>query len=116
MRALELLNYLGGLDDEGEMTGIGKMLAEFPLDPQMAKALITSQKYGCSNEMLSIVSLLSVPPLFYRPNDKKEKADQAKAKFNHIDGDHLSLLNVYHAWKQNGYNHTHTKKIKNKKT
>merc|ERR1712087_806415 len=35
MRALELLNYLGGLDDSGNMTPIGKMMSEFPLDPQL---------------------------------------------------------------------------------
>lgn len=40
MRALELLNYLGALDDEGNMTEIGKIMAEFPLDPQLAKLLI----------------------------------------------------------------------------
>eukprot|EP01083_Nonionella_stella_P011583 32863_1 len=101
MRALELLNYLGALDDEGDMTPIGKMMAEFPLDPQLAKALLASPKYGCSNEVLSIVSLLSVPPLFYRPAERRQEADAAKDKFSHVDGDHLSLLNVYHAWKQN---------------
>merc|ERR1712159_780422 len=37
MRALELLNYLGALDDEGEMTAVGKMMSEFPIDPQLAK-------------------------------------------------------------------------------
>jgi len=101
MRALELLNYLGALDDEGDMTPIGKMMAEFPLDPQLSKALLASPKYNCSNEVVSIVAMLSVPPLFYRPNERRQEADAAKAKFSHIDGDHLSMLNVYHAWKQN---------------
>lgn len=33
MRALELLNYLGALDDNGDLTSLGSMMAEFPLDP-----------------------------------------------------------------------------------
>lgn len=102
MRALELLNYLGALDDDGEMTQLGTMMAEFPLDPQMSKMLIASCNHDCSNEMLSIVSCLSVPPLFLRPNDQKKLADEAKNTFAHIDGDHLTMLNVYHAYKQHG--------------
>ncbi len=45
MRALEMLNYLGALDDEGNMTQIGHLIAEFPLDPQLAKMLVISPKY-----------------------------------------------------------------------
>ena len=59
MRALELLNYLGALDDEGEMTSLGAMMAEFPLDPQMSKMLIASSDYSCSQEILTIVAMLS---------------------------------------------------------
>ncbi|CAG8451353.1 6552_t:CDS:10 [Paraglomus occultum] len=100
MRALELLNYLGALDDDGNLTADGHLMAEFPLDPQLAKMLIESPKYKCSNEILSITALLSVPNVFLRPNDMKKQADEAKAKFAHNDGDHLTLLNVYHAYKK----------------
>merc|ERR1711904_400904 len=44
--------------------------------------------------------MLSVPAVFIRPKEAQRAADVAKAKFVHIDGDHLTLLNVYHAWKQ----------------
>lgn len=42
----------------------------------------------------------SVPQCFVRPAEAKKAADDAKARFAHIDGDHLTLLNVYHAFKQ----------------
>ncbi|XP_003745287.2 putative pre-mRNA-splicing factor ATP-dependent RNA helicase PRP1 [Galendromus occidentalis] len=100
MRALEMLNYLGALDDSGELTEIGGVMAEFPLDPQMAKMLISSSGFNCSNEILSITSMLSVPQCFVRPNEAKKAADDAKMRFAHIDGDHLTMLNVYHAFKQ----------------
>ncbi|KAL7078523.1 hypothetical protein ACQ4LE_002354 [Meloidogyne hapla] len=101
MRALELLNYLVAIDDNGELTQLGSLMAEFPLDPQMAKMLIASTDLNCSNEILSITAMLSVPQCFVRPNEIKKQADEAKARFAHIDGDHLTLLNVYHAFKQN---------------
>lgn len=101
MRALELLNYLGSLDDDGNLTEVGSIMAEFPLDPQLAKMLIASCDYNCSNEILSVTAMLSVPQCFVRPNEAKKAADEAKMRFAHIDGDHLTLLNVYHAFKQN---------------
>mmetsp|Transcript_30006 Transcript_30006/g.52673 ORF Transcript_30006/g.52673 Transcript_30006/m.52673 type:complete len:700 (+) Transcript_30006:95-2194(+) len=104
MRALELLNYLGALDDDGELTDEGARMSEFPLDPQLAKILLVSPKHNCSNEVLSIASMLSVPRIFVRPPEARKAADEAKNRFAHIDGDHLTLLNVYHAYKQNESN------------
>ena len=68
MRALELLNYLQALDDDGEMTDIGAIMAEFPLDPQLSKMLISSCEYNCSNEILSITAMLSGLVWFIRSN------------------------------------------------
>eukprot|EP00850_Spirogloea_muscicola_P021881 SM000266S09826 [mRNA] locus=s266:110340:113616:+ [translate_table: standard] len=101
MRALELLNYLGALDDEGNLTKLGELMSEFPLDPQLSKMLVVSPDFNCSNEILSITAMLSVPNCFLRPREAQKAADEAKARFAHIDGDHLTLLNVYHAFKQN---------------
>ena len=102
MRALELLNYLGALDDEGAITSIGHQMSEMPLEPQLAKMLLVSPDYDCSNEMLSIVAMLSVPNIFMRPKEAAKAADDAKAQFAHADGDHLTLLNAYQAYKQAG--------------
>lgn len=51
---------------------------------------------------LFIVGLCTyaVPQIFVRPTEAKQQADEAKMRFAHIDGDHLTLLNVYHAYKQ----------------
>merc|ERR1712166_363378 len=51
--------------------------------------------------ILSITAMLNTPNPFMRPRENQRPADGAKARFNHVDGDHLSLLNVYHAWKNN---------------
>merc|ERR1712216_196235 len=97
-------NYLNALDDEGNLTETGRIMSELPVDPQMAKQLVASAEFGCSNEVLSISAMLSVPSCFIRPRDNQKLADDAKAKFAHYDGDHLTLLNVYHAYKQNESN------------
>lgn len=102
MRALELLNYLGALDDEGELTPVGAMMAELPLDPQLAKAVVAAPALGCSNEIVTIVAMLSVPQVFLRPREAAREADAARERFAHADGDHLTLLNVFHAFKQTG--------------
>lgn len=101
MRALEMLHYLSAIDDDGNLTDLGITMSDFPLDPQLAKMIIASPEYGCSNEILTIAAMLSVPVVFMRPRDAQKAADEAKSRFIHIDGDHLTLLNVFHAWKQN---------------
>jgi ATP-dependent RNA helicase DHX8/PRP22 len=104
--AMEQLYTLGALDDEGLLTKMGRRMAEFPLEPQMAKSLIASVDLGCSDEMLTIVSMLSVQTIFYRPRDKQAQADQKKAKFFQPEGDHLTLLAVYQAWKHSNYSNS----------
>eukprot|EP00127_Corallochytrium_limacisporum_P006517 Clim_evm48s229 gene=Clim_evmTU48s229 len=104
MRALELLNYLGALDDEGELTKLGTKMADFPLDPQLSRMIIAGEDNGCSQEMITIAALLSVPNIFVRPKEARKEADDAKQQFAHIDGDHCTLLNVYHSYKQHEKN------------
>ncbi|KAH9370938.1 hypothetical protein HPB48_012241 [Haemaphysalis longicornis] len=101
--ALEQLHSLSALDNEGLLTRLGRRMAEFPLSPNLAKMLIMSVHLGCSEEILTVVSMLSVQNVFYRPKDKQALADQKKAKFNQLEGDHLTLLAVYNSWKNNKF-------------
>ncbi|MCJ1477877.1 hypothetical protein MMC13_006550 [Lambiella insularis] len=101
IRALEQLYALGALNDKGELTKIGRQMAEFPTDPMLAKAILAADKYGCVEEILSIVSMLGeASALFYRPKDKIIHADSARARFTSKEGggDHLSLLNIWNEW------------------
>lgn len=98
IQAMEGLYALGALDDEGLLTRLGRKMAEFPLEPNLSKMLLLSVDLGCSDEILTIVSLLSVDNPFYRPKDKQSAADARKAKFHQAEGDHLTLLQVYKGW------------------
>ncbi|KAH9486307.1 ATP-dependent RNA helicase DHX8 [Psilocybe cubensis] len=99
LTALESLYALSALDDEGLLTKLGRKMADFPMDPPMAKMLIASVELGCSEEILSVVAMLSVQSVFYRPKEKQGQADSKKAKFHQPEGDHLTLLTVYNGWK-----------------
>lgn len=103
IHALELLHTLSALDDEGLLTRLGRRMAEFPLEPNLSKMLIMSVNLSCSDEILTVVSMLSVQNVFYRPKEKQATADQKKAKFNQPEGDHMTLLAVYNSWKQNKF-------------
>lgn len=102
--ALEQLYALGALNHHGELTKLGRRMAEFPVDPMMAKMLLASEKYKCSEEIVTIAAMLSVnSAIFYRPKDKIIHADTARKNFNHMNGDHLSLLQVYIQWCESDY-------------
>eukprot|EP00898_Chlorokybus_atmophyticus_P004046 jgi/Chlat1/4642/Chrsp3S05597 len=101
--ALEQLYNLGALDEEGLLTRLGRKMAEFPLEPPMSKMLIASVDLGCSEEILTVVAMLSAQNVFYRPREKQAQADQKKAKFFQPEGDHLTLLTVYESWKANKF-------------
>jgi len=104
MRALELLYALGALNDRGELTKLGRRMAEFPVDPMLSKAIIASEDYSCTDEILTIISMLSESSsLFYRPKDKKLHADQARQNFVRAGGDHFTLLNVWEQWADTNY-------------
>ncbi|KAI8624649.1 P-loop containing nucleoside triphosphate hydrolase protein [Xylariaceae sp. FL1651] len=94
---------LGALDNLGELTELGAKMNAFPMDPSLAKLLIMSEEYGCSEEMVTIVSMLSVPNVFYRPKERQEESDAAREKFFVPESDHLTYLHVYSQWKSNGY-------------
>ena len=103
MAALEELYALSALDNEGLLTRLGRKMADFPNDPQLSKVLISSVELGCADEIVTIVAMLNVNAIFYRPKEKQQQADQKKAKFNQSEGDHLTLLNVYNGWKQSKF-------------
>lgn len=101
MRALETLSYLGAIDEEGELTQIGDYMAEYPLEPHQAKMLLAAEKYSVVDPILSIIAMLSVPIIFTRPRERVKQADAAKGKFAHANGDYLTYLNCYYAYKNN---------------
>ncbi|MGH0115700.1 UNVERIFIED_CONTAM: hypothetical protein FKN15_046885 [Acipenser sinensis] len=103
LNSMYQLWILGSLDNTGGLTPTGRLMVEFPLDPALSKMLIVSCDMGCSSDILIIVSMLSVPAIFYRPKGREEESDQVREKFAVPESDHLTYLNVYLQWKNNNY-------------
>ncbi|KAI9813377.1 MAG: DEAH-box RNA helicase prp16, partial [Thelocarpon impressellum] len=94
---------LGALDNIGDLTPMGRRMTAFPMDPSLAKLILASEDYGCSDEMVTIVAMLSVPSVFYRPKERQDESDAAREKFFVPESDHLTLLHVYAQWRAHGY-------------
>jgi pre-mRNA-splicing factor ATP-dependent RNA helicase DHX38/PRP16 len=103
LNSMYQLWVLGALDNTGAMTPLGRKMVEFPLDPPLAKMVIFAEQLQCTEEILIVVSMLSVPGVFFRPKDREEESDAAREKFFVPESDHLTLLNVYQQWKIQKY-------------
>ncbi|KAK9509920.1 hypothetical protein O3M35_004807 [Rhynocoris fuscipes] len=101
---LRLLGAINMVDDIPHLTALGKDMALFPLDPKFSKIILSANEYGCLEEVLSIIAILSGESVFVNNLVKREEAAAAKSKFASSYGDHVTLLNIYR-----GYNSTTTK-------
>lgn len=98
---LRSLHELGALDNAEQLTAIGKQLTQFPLDPQLGRVLLAGEKLGCLDDVLIIVSGLSVQDPRERPLEKAKAADEKHALFQHDRSDFLSFVNLWHHIKEN---------------
>jgi ATP-dependent helicase HrpA len=94
----DLLQELGALDEERNLTPLGRRLARLPVDPTVGRMLLEAVKEGCLKEVLVIASGLSVQDPRERPEEAKEAADLMHRKFDDPRSDFLALLNIWKAY------------------
>lgn len=101
-RSLYDLWVIGALDNFGNLTSLGSDMSNFPMEPTLSKLIILSCKneFHCSEEILTVVSMLSIPSVFFRPKERAQEADSIREKYVIAESDHLTLLNVYNQWQQ----------------
>jgi len=106
VKSLRILFLIGALDEDGKLLELGKKLAQFPLEPQFARVLLAAEGRGCVDDAVTIVSLLSSEGVWYRPSRTNPKeveiADAHQQRFLDPLGDHITLLNVFQLWEENG--------------
>ncbi|KAI8028640.1 DExH-box ATP-dependent RNA helicase DExH3 [Camellia lanceoleosa] len=107
--AIEYLMIIGTLDENENLTVLGRNLSMLPVEPKLGKMLLLGAIFNCLDPLMIVVAGLSVRDPFLMPFDKKDLAESAKAQFSARDySDHLALVRAYDGWKdaerhQSGY-------------
>lgn len=88
---------IAALDNMGNLTNLGLSMSKFPMDPTLSKLILLScrAEFHCSDEIITIVAMLSVPSVFYRPKERAEELDLMKERFVIDQSDHLTLANIF---------------------
>jgi ATP-dependent RNA helicase DDX35 len=105
IRAFELLYALGAIDSYAKLTHpLGTRMAELSLPPMMSKTLLTATTYNCLPEILSIAAMTSLQggSIWFHHDGAQKAMEMSRRKFAAEEGDHLTLLNVYHAFVTRG--------------
>lgn len=106
-QAVEQLKLIGAVVancDNLDLTPAGRRMAQFPLEPRYAKAILCGPEYGCTDEVLTIIAVLSSETIFVNPSGKKDIASKIRQKFNSVEGDHITILKIFRAFKSSKEN------------
>ncbi|WOK97415.1 putative pre-mRNA-splicing factor ATP-dependent RNA helicase DEAH4 [Canna indica] len=100
--ALRQLYLIDAIDENGEITDIGKSMAELPLEPSLARTLLEANELGCLSQALTVTAMLSAEVSIH-PTRSKNKEKKRKQSFSRIPdgsgwGDHIQLLQVFESW------------------
>ena len=91
----QLLQELGAVDAQRNLTALGRELARLPVDPRVGRMVLAAREHGCLAEVLVIASALSVPDPRERPLERQQAADQAHLRFRDERSDYLSLIALW---------------------
>lgn len=99
---VKLLEELGAFEtvqtksgEKRRLTTIGRQLAQLPVDPRLAKMLISAINLGCVYEVMIIVSALSIQDPRERPTEKQQASDEKHRRFADKKSDFLAFLNLW---------------------
>ena len=94
------LHEIGAIDEEFQLTSIGRALAKLPIDPRIGRMVLAAVDENVLKDVLIIASALTIQDPRERPLDKQEAADAAHAEFRHESSDFLTLLNLWNVYQQ----------------
>ncbi|MCK8928387.1 ATP-dependent RNA helicase HrpA [Haemophilus influenzae] len=99
---IKLLEELGAFEmvrtkasEKRLLTRVGRQLAQLPVDPRLAKMILSAVNFGCVYEMMIIVSALSIQDPRERPQEKQQASDEKHRRFTDKKSDFLAFLNLW---------------------
>ena len=100
--AYESLKKMGAMDKNEVLTDHGKKMAKLPLEPVLANMLLNSVKYGCVEQIATIVSAIAAGHIMLRPPEEEEqvKSDAAHKRFESQVSDALTFLNIWDEYQE----------------
>ena len=100
--AVDTLNMLGALDSDNCLSEIGKMMVRFPLEPRISRIIIEAimRFPDVIDKALIAASFLSANSPFILPQNEEMEARKAHHRFRDMQGDFVTYLNIFNAYKQ----------------
>lgn len=92
---LRTLFELGAINEQDELTPVGKSLARMPVDPRIGRMILEADREQCLTEVLIIAAALEIRDPRERPHEHQQAADEAHRKFAHEASDFLSFLKLW---------------------
>ena len=97
-----LLRELGAIDGHKNLTRRGRIMADLPIDPCIARIILEAKENNCLREIKIISAALAIQDPRIRPADQEKEADLAHQQFNHPYSDFMVLLNIWNQFNQTG--------------
>lgn len=96
VKLLEELGALSGSQKSAiKLSEIGRKLAQLPVDPRLAKMVLTAAQFGAVREVMIIAAALSIQDPRERPSDRQQAADEKHRRFTDKQSDFISWINLW---------------------
>jgi ATP-dependent helicase HrpA len=96
--AYRVLHTLGAMDDERQLTPLGRAIGRLPLDPRIARIALAGKASGCAQEVFVLAAALSVQDPHEQPPESLTQARQKHAEWRHAKSDFFTLLQLWQRW------------------
>src|SRR4051812_6835426 len=90
-----VLEELGALGEDRELTPLGHRLARFPVDPRIGRMILAGAELGCLRQVLVVAAALNIQDPRERPREAQQKADDLHRRFRDERSDFMSLLRLW---------------------